>query len=284
MATMNDDNIPEMFRNSEYKEVQSGDMRYVINKSSGCTSLLYCKEINKWCTGRGAPNEPFTCDDCEHFFRWIKRVKEEKENKKNSVKESESQQKIKVNNIDLDGDLIPDYICKENLIEKKNRHGHVFLNENDSVYALKCPYLKNWCKGTSDKSFTCVGCPHYEGFALDVIDEVTKPDDFVKNDSGKLEWSLMPFKQLEDVVRVLMFGAKKYSRDNWKKCDDVNRYKDALMRHVTAYIEGEKFDKGKGGDNLPHLAHAICNCLFLLWFDQAETEEWEKFIEVTQKA
>lgn len=111
----------------------------------------------------------------------------------------------------------------------------------------------------------------------------TKPSEFKKNDEGKLEWSLLPFEQLEDVVRVLMNGAEKYSRDNWKKCDDVNRYKDALMRHVVSYIEGEKFDKGKDGDNLHHLAHAICNCLFLLWFDKKETDEWKKFLEINQK-
>ena len=91
--------------------------------------------------------------------------------------------------------------------------------------------------------------------------------DFVKNDDGKLQWSLMPFEQLEDTVRVLMKGAVKYSRDNWKKCDDVNRYKDALMRHVTAYIKGETKDPE---DNLSHLAHAICNCLFLQWFDDKQ--------------
>lgn len=28
--------------------------------------------------------------------------------------------------------------------------------------------------------------------------------DFLKNDKGKLQWSLMPFEQLEDVVRVLI--------------------------------------------------------------------------------
>ena len=32
--------------------------------------------------------------------------------------------------------------------------------------------------------------------------------DFIKADEGKLQWSLMPFEQLEDVVRVLMNGAK----------------------------------------------------------------------------
>ena len=107
--------------------------------------------------------------------------------------------------------------------------------------------------------------------------------DFVKNDSGKLQWSLMPFEQLEDTVRVLMKGAEKYSRDNWKKCDDVNRYKDALMRHVTAYIKGEERDPE---DNLPHLAHAICNCLFLQYFDNDviySCEEAMSFISVPDK-
>lgn len=105
----------------------------------------------------------------------------------------------------------------------------------------------------------------------------SKPEKtFIKNDSGKLQWSLMPFEQLEDVVRVLMNGAKKYERDNWKKCDDINRYKDSLMRHVTAYIEGNKFDNEPGGDNLHHLAHAICNCLFILYFDKGDIEEWNR--------
>ena len=35
--------------------------------------------------------------------------------------------------------------------------------------------------------------------------------------AGKLQWSMVDFKSLEDMVRVLEFGAKKYSRDNWKK-------------------------------------------------------------------
>lgn len=97
---------------------------------------------------------------------------------------------------------------------------------------------------------------------------------FIKADDGKLQWSLLPFEETEDVVKVLMNGAKKYKIDNWKKCDDVKRYKDALMRHVVSYIKGEKVDDvDKGGDGLPHLAHAICNCLFLMWFDRHSDED-----------
>lgn len=92
---------------------------------------------------------------------------------------------------------------------------------------------------------------------------------FVKADSGKLQWSLLPFEELKDVVKVLMLGAKKYSPDNWKKCDDVKRYKDALMRHVISYVSGDERDEESG---LSHLAHAICNCLFLMWFNNQKGE------------
>lgn len=96
------------------------------------------------------------------------------------------------------------------------------------------------------------------------------PDSFVKADNGKLQWSLMPFEQLEDVVKVLMNGAKKYSVDNWKKCDDTKRYEDALLRHVVAYVKGDKVDLE---DNISHLAHAVCNCLFLMYFDKEKINE-----------
>lgn len=106
--------------------------------------------------------------------------------------------------------------------------------------------------------------------------EPKKEDSFIKADSGKLEWHLMPFNELEDVVRVLMNGAKTYSPDNWKKCDDTKRYEDALMRHIVEYQKGNKLDNGPKGDGLPHLAHAICNCLFLMWFDNKSQEYEDK--------
>ncbi len=100
---------------------------------------------------------------------------------------------------------------------------------------------------------------------------------FIKADKGKTEWTLLPFEQLEDVAKVLMAGAEKYSPDNWKKCNDTKRYKDALMRHVVSYIIGKKTDKESGK---PHLAHAICNCLFLMYFDDMEKQSEEEMPEL----
>ena len=44
----------------------------------------------------------------------------------------------------------------------------------------------------------------------------------VKYDSDKPKWNLLPWDELEDVVKVLTFGAKKYAPDNWKFVDDAN--------------------------------------------------------------
>lgn len=103
----------------------------------------------------------------------------------------------------------------------------------------------------------------------EAMEYALKEKGFIKADSGKLQWSLLPFKELEDVVRVLMLGAKKYTPDNWKKCDDVTRYKDALMRHVISYVSGDTTDNES---HLSHLAHAVCNCLFLMYFDNTKGE------------
>lgn len=83
-----------------------------------------------------------------------------------------------------------------------------------------------------------------------------------KADAGKLRWALLPFRALEGVVGVLTFGATKYRPHGWRGVDNaVERYRDALLRHVAAYMQGEWMDPETG---LPHLAHAATNALFLL--------------------
>lgn len=109
----------------------------------------------------------------------------------------------------------------------------------------------------------------FEGVATELLckDCYSKPTEFIKADNGKLRWSLLPFRELEDVVKVLEMGARKYKADNWKKCDDTKRYEDALMRHLVAYMKGDKTDNESG---LNHMSHIICNALFLSYFDKEE--------------
>lgn len=89
----------------------------------------------------------------------------------------------------------------------------------------------------------------------------------MKHDGGKLDYTLLPWDGLEEVVKVLEFGAKKYSRDNWRKVDSADtRYLAAAFRHLIAHNSGEVNDPESG---LPHLAHAGCCVLFLLAKERA---------------
>lgn len=86
-----------------------------------------------------------------------------------------------------------------------------------------------------------------------------------KHDSGKLRWAtLLPWKALEDVVRVLEHGAVKpgYGVDGWRHVPNGKpRYLNAAVRHVVARLRGEVNDPDS---KLPHLAHAACCLLFVL--------------------
>lgn len=83
-----------------------------------------------------------------------------------------------------------------------------------------------------------------------------------KFDSGKVDYTLVPWDGLEEVVKVLEFGARKYARDNWQHVEGgMQRYQAAAFRHLIAYNQGEKIDQETG---LSHLAHAGCCLLFLL--------------------
>lgn len=103
----------------------------------------------------------------------------------------------------------------------------------------------------------------------------------VKYDSGKPRWGLLPYEELEDVVKVLTFGSQKYADDNWKKVPDAqNRYFDAAMRHLIAWKKGEREDQETG---ISHLAHATCCLLFLQWFDKNDDYIAELIYDSIQK-
>lgn len=87
-----------------------------------------------------------------------------------------------------------------------------------------------------------------------------------KFDAGKLDYSLVPFEAMDEVVKVLMYGAQKYERENWRHVPEARqRYSAAALRHMTAHIRGETTDQETG---LSHLAHAGCCVLFLLALEQ----------------
>lgn len=92
-----------------------------------------------------------------------------------------------------------------------------------------------------------------------------------KFDTDKPRWELLPFKEVGEIVEILTFGAKKYEDENWKYVKPFKkRYLGALLRHITAWAEGEKKDPESGKS---HLAHAGCCLLFLMWGDNNQIGE-----------
>lgn len=90
-----------------------------------------------------------------------------------------------------------------------------------------------------------------------------------KYDTGKLRYDLFPPECLQEVVKILTFGAEKYGTGNWQNDLEEDRIYAAMMRHVEAWRMGEDMDEESGN---PHLAHAMCNIIFLLWYNLKKDE------------
>lgn len=86
---------------------------------------------------------------------------------------------------------------------------------------------------------------------------------------GKLRWSLVDFPSLEPMVKVLEFGAEKYDDHNWKKGLSTTEICESLLRHLTAYLDGEDSDKESG---ISHIGHIQCNAMFLAYMMREKKE------------
>lgn len=93
----------------------------------------------------------------------------------------------------------------------------------------------------------------------------------MKYDSEKPDYSLLPPNALEETVKVLTFGAKKYSPGNWKKLNSASaRYFAAAQRHMWALQRNEENDPESG---YHHAAHAACCLLFILEIDKTRNSD-----------
>lgn len=92
-----------------------------------------------------------------------------------------------------------------------------------------------------------------------------------------LQWDITT-----EVVKVLEFGVRKYSRDNWQLVPNaVIRYRAAARRHLDAIMWRHLCNELRAQDDVRplyvvkaddsdcyHWAHVVVNLLFLLWFDE----------------
>ena len=89
-----------------------------------------------------------------------------------------------------------------------------------------------------------------------------------KSDKGKIRPTLVPRQIIRDIAVVREYGDKKYgSTDNWKQVE-IERYRDALCRHLLAYLDDPKSVDEESG--ISHYKHMATNMAFI-----CEMERWD---------
>ena len=77
-----------------------------------------------------------------------------------------------------------------------------------------------------------------------------------KADRGKIRPSLVPVSLITAVAQIREYGTRKYGdSENWRNVEP-QRYRDAMYRHMLAYIDEES--------GLSHLWHLACNAAYLI--------------------
>lgn len=86
-------------------------------------------------------------------------------------------------------------------------------------------------------------------------------DQSAKSDAGKIRPTLVPTQLIKDVAQVRMYGCEKYKDpENWKRVS-IERYNDALCRHLLAYIDDPHSKDEESG--IEHYKHLACNIAFI---------------------
>ena len=86
-------------------------------------------------------------------------------------------------------------------------------------------------------------------------------DQTIKADAGKPELRLVPWQIVRDIAQIRTYGNRKYhDPDSWRRVE-LDRYIDALLRHVIAFAEDPAGKDAESG--IEHYKHAACNLAFI---------------------
>lgn len=109
-------------------------------------------------------------------------------------------------------------------------------------------------------------------------DEVSPqiPKEGLKFDQEKPDLSLLSSIAIVEMAKVMTFGKKKYSANNWRGGIAWTRLLAAALRHVFAFSGGETKDPETG---LSHLSHAMCCLMMLVEFQITRTDLDDRFKE-----
>jgi len=92
----------------------------------------------------------------------------------------------------------------------------------------------------------------------------------MKDSISKTKYHLVPMDSVEEMAKVLEFGAKKYGDRQWEKGMAFSELYSAILRHAKSFFQdGEDRDSES---QLLHAAHIMCNAAFLVRYQTREIE------------
>lgn len=116
------------------------------------------------------------------------------------------------------------------------------------------------------------------------VEDINKPQEGKKNDSGKVRIELFPGDALFAISSILTFGADKYPDPprNWELGIAWGRVFGALMRHLWAWWQGRGptnhsfiFGDLDMESSQSHLWHAGCCLVFLIAYEMREMDQFD---------
>lgn len=97
-----------------------------------------------------------------------------------------------------------------------------------------------------------------------------KLETFTKNDSDKPQPYTYSIPEAEEALaKVLEYGAKKYDNENWRKCKDLDRYFNALKRHLNE-IRKNGINSEDSESGLLHTYHLLANAAFIVALQECD--------------
>lgn len=112
-----------------------------------------------------------------------------------------------------------------------------------------------------EETVITVDSSHVGPITYEQVLAVTEPPKAAKNDQQKPDLSLLPKVFLEEVAKAFMVGEKKYGRYNYCKGHDLSQLVAAMMRHATAYFNGEEYDPVDGQHHLGAVGACVAMAL-----------------------
>lgn len=92
----------------------------------------------------------------------------------------------------------------------------------------------------------------------------------LKADKGKLPLTKVPLEAIEDIAEVRAYGIEKYgSEESWREVE-IERYRDALFRHLVAYLRDPQGKDEESG--LEHYKHLATNAAFICALERRAKE------------